>query len=146
LGVYGIDTSAALVGKLEQVGRMRTTISQLRTIAAGETVSYSRTYTATNERRIATVGVGYADGIDRRLSNGAGSMMVHGRLAPIVGRVCMDMCMLDVTDVPEAMEGDEVIVFGPELPVQQIAEWAGTIPYEILTGISSRVKRVYWQE
>jgi alanine racemase len=146
LGVYGIDTSEALAGKLQHVGRMRTTISQLRTIAAGETVSYSRTYTATNERRIATVGVGYADGIDRRLSNGVGSMKVHGRLAPIVGRVCMDMCMLDVTDVPEAMEGDEVIVFGPELPVQQIADWAGTIPYEILTGISSRVKRVYWQE
>lgn len=146
IGVYGIDTSEALAGKLQQVGRMRTTISQLRTIAAGDTVSYSRTYTASTERRIATVGVGYADGIDRRLSNGTGSMMVHGKLVPIVGRVCMDMCMLDVTDIKDVQEGDEVIVFGPELPVQQVAEWAGTIPYEILTGISARVKRVFWQE
>ena len=96
--------------------------------------------------RIAVLGVGYADGIDRRLSNGTGSMMVHGKLVPIIGRVCMDMCMLDVTDVKDVQEGDEVIVFGPELPVQQVAEWAGTIPYEILTGISARVKRVFWQE
>lgn len=146
LGVYGIDTSDALTGKLQQVGRLRTTISQIRTIAPGDTVSYSRTYTAPTERRIATVGVGYADGIDRRLGNGTGSMLVHGKLAPIVGRVCMDMCMLDITDIQDVAEGEEVIVFGPELPVQQLATWAGTIPYEILTGISSRVKRVYWQE
>jgi len=146
LGVYGIDTSAALTGKLQQVGRLRTTISQIRTINPGETVSYSRTYTAPGERRIATVGIGYADGIDRRLSNGTGSMLVHGKMAPIIGKVCMDMCMLDITEIPDVHEGDEVIVFGPELPVQKIADWAGTIPYEILTGISSRVKRVFWQE
>ena len=94
---------------------------------------------------IATVAIGYADGINRRLGNGIGKFLVNGRLAPIVGNVCMDMCMLDVTDIP-VREGDEVIVFGPELPVTKLAESLGTIPYEVLAGISQRVKRVYYQE
>jgi Alr-MurF fusion protein len=95
---------------------------------------------------IGTVCVGYADGISRTLGNGKGKMYVHGVLAPIIGNVCMDMCMLDVTDVPNVQEGDEVIIFGPELPITQIAEWAGTIPYEIMTDVSTRVKRVYYEE
>jgi alanine racemase len=95
---------------------------------------------------IATVRIGYADGFSRKLGNGAGSMLVHGRLAPVVGNVCMDMTMIDVTDIPGVKEGDGVEIFGRNLPVQQVAEWSGTISYEILTGISQRVKRVYVEE
>ncbi|MDX2003129.1 MAG: bifunctional UDP-N-acetylmuramoyl-tripeptide:D-alanyl-D-alanine ligase/alanine racemase [Chitinophagales bacterium] len=146
LGLYGIDTSDTIQPRLRTIGTLKTTISQIKFVRAGETVGYSRSTKADKDMTIATIGIGYADGIDRRLSNGAGSMLVHGQLAPIVGRVCMDMCMLDITHIHIAKEGDEVIAFGPELPVQQVAAWAGTIPYEILTGISSRVKRVYFQE
>jgi alanine racemase len=92
------------------------------------------------------VRIGYADGFTRRLGNGAGQIWVKGTLAPVIGTVCMDMTMIDVTDVPDVREGDEVIIFGNELPIQQLAEWAGTIPYEIMTGISQRVKRVYFEE
>lgn len=146
LGLYGIDTSEALQKKLQTVGRLKTTISQIKHVAAGDTIGYSRKWKASQDMRIATLGIGYADGIDRRLSNGVGKMLIHGKLAPIVGNVCMDMCMLDVTSIPEAKEGDEVIIFGPELTVQDIATWIDTIPYEILTGISERVKRVYFHE
>jgi Alr-MurF fusion protein len=96
--------------------------------------------------RIATVSIGYADGIDRRLSNGIGSMMVNGKAAPITGKVCMDMTMIDISDIEHVKEGDEVLVFGEELPITKVAKWAGTIPYEILTGISSRVQKIFFQE
>jgi alanine racemase len=89
--------------------------------------------------------VGYADGINRRLSNGAGHFLVKGKMAPIIGNICMDMTILDVTDV-DVVEGDEVIVFGEGLPVTRLAETLETIPYEILTGISERVSRVYLHE
>ena len=95
---------------------------------------------------IATIRIGYADGYSRRLGNGVGKMLVNGQLAPVIGTVCMDMTMIDVTDVASVNEGDEVIVFGSDLTIQQIAKWAGTIPYEIMTGISQRVKRVYFEE
>ena len=95
---------------------------------------------------IATVRIGYADGYSRRMSNGIGKMLVHGQLVPVIGTVCMDMTMVDVTDIPDLREGDEVIIFGKELPIQQLADSAGTIPYEIMTGISQRVKRVYFEE
>ena len=146
VGLYGIDTADKIQSKLRPISTLKTTISQIKEVKAGETVGYSRRGVASHDMRIATVGIGYADGIDRRLGNKVGSMHLHGQLAPIIGSVCMDMCMLDISGIPNAKEGDEVIVFGPELPVQQIAAWAGTIPYEILTGISSRVKRIYVQE
>jgi alanine racemase len=92
------------------------------------------------------VRIGYADGYPRSLSNGAGKIWVNGKLAPIVGSICMDMTMIDVTDIPGVKEGDDVIVFGSELSVTQVAQWAQTIPYEILTGVSQRVKRVYFEE
>jgi alanine racemase len=95
---------------------------------------------------IATVRIGYADGFSRRLGNGAGKMWVNGHLAPVVGTVCMDMTMIDVTGIRDVKEGDDVIIFGSDLPIQQLAEWADTIPYEIMTGISQRVKRVYFEE
>jgi alanine racemase len=95
---------------------------------------------------IATVRIGYADGYPRSLGNGTGKMWVRGRLAPVVGSVCMDMTMIDVTGIPDLKEGDTVIVFGNELSVNQLAHWAQTIPYEILTGVSQRVKRIYFEE
>ena len=95
---------------------------------------------------IATICIGYADGYPRTLKAGQGYVLIHGKKASLVGVVCMDMCMVDVTDIPEAREGDEVIVFGPQLPLTRIAEWAGTISYEVMTGISQRVKRIYVNE
>jgi alanine racemase len=98
-----------------------------------------------HDARIAVIPVGYADGLDRRLSNGKGKLLINGRFAPIVGNVCMDMCMADITGI-KAEEGDSVTVFGEEYTVSDIAEACGTIPYEILTGIGRRVKRVYFSE
>jgi alanine racemase len=94
----------------------------------------------------ATVRIGYADGYGRHFGNGAGKMWINGYLAPTIGIISMDMTMIDITGIPGVREGDEVIVFGKELSVRQLAVWAGTIPYEILTGVSQRVKRVYFEE
>jgi alanine racemase len=132
--------------QLQQVSTLKSSISQIKKVKKGESVGYSRKFIAKDAMRIATIGIGYADGIDRRLGNGAGKMLIHGKLAPTVGNICMDLCMVDVSHIPEAEEGDEVLIFGKELPIQEVAKQAGTIPYEILTGISGRVKRVYFQE
>jgi alanine racemase len=145
IGLYGFASTSHEQQQLQQVATLKTTISQIKNVSSSETVGYSRKGILDRETLVATVAVGYADGIDRRLGNGNGKMLVNGILVPIIGNICMDMCMLDITDVP-AKEGDEVIVFGPELSVLQLARWMGTIPYEILTGISQRVKRVYYQE
>ena len=120
-------------------------ISQIRNIDAGETVGYNRRGVATKNLQIATVAIGYADGYSRRFGNGHGKMMVNDKIANTVGSICMDMCMLDITDI-QAKEGDEVLVFGSNYPVSQSARDVGTIPYEILTNISQRVKRIYFQE
>ncbi|RYG28685.1 MAG: hypothetical protein EOO01_39365 [Chitinophagaceae bacterium] len=93
-----------------------------------------------------TGGIGYADGYSRRFGNGAGKMMVQGKLAPVIGTVCMDMTMIDITDIDGVKEGDDVIVFGSGIPVQEVAAWIQTIPYEIMTSISQRVKRVYYYD
>jgi len=146
LGLYGIDSTQKLNSKLKNVSRLKTIISQIKIVPLTETVGYNRKGILKRDTTIGTVCIGYADGISRRLGNGHGKMWINGYLAPIVGNVCMDMCMLDITDVPEVKEGDTVIIFGEELPVTQLAQWAGTIPYEILTGISQRVKRIYFEE
>lgn len=146
IGMYGVDSGNQFQEKLRNVSTLKTTVAQLKHIPAGDSVGYGCTWTATTPSVIATVRIGYADGYSRRLGNGNGKMLVRNKLAPVVGVVAMDMLMLDVTGIPDIAEGDEVIVFGEALRVQQVAEWAGTIPYEILTGISQRVKRVYFQE
>jgi alanine racemase len=146
IGMYGIDSSKAIQDQLKNVSTLKTTIAQLKHLEEGDSVGYGATWTATGPSVTATVRIGYADGYPRRLSKGKGKMLIKGKLAPVVGIVAMDMLMLDVTHIPDVMEGDEVIVFGEDLPVQEVAEWAETIPYEILTGISQRVKRVYFQE
>lgn len=143
IGLYGIDTTGTIQHKLKPVATLKTHITQIKHLKAGETVGYSRKGVLTRDSRIATVNIGYADGYSRQFGNGKAHMLVNGQPAPLVGVVCMDMCMLDVTDIGDVMEGDEVIVFGKGLQIQQLAAWAGTIPYEILTSISQRVKRIY---
>jgi alanine racemase len=145
IGLYGVDSAADIQQQLKNVTTLKTTISQIKKIKAGESIGYSRKGLATKDSEIATVRIGYADGYPRLLSNGVGSMLVNGRLAPVIGNVCMDMTMLDITCI-NANEGDEVIVFGAALPVTDLAALAQSIPYEILTGISQRVKRVYFEE
>ncbi|MBS1668830.1 MAG: bifunctional UDP-N-acetylmuramoyl-tripeptide:D-alanyl-D-alanine ligase/alanine racemase [Bacteroidetes bacterium] len=146
IGLYGIDSSHGQRLRLHEVSVLKSTISQIKHIAAGTTVGYNRKGIAEKDMGIATVGIGYADGYSRKMGNGTGKMMVKGRLAPVIGSICMDMTMIDITGIPDVQEGDEVVVFGPGLPVEQLAKWAQTIPYEILTSVSQRVKRVYFEE
>jgi alanine racemase len=146
IGLYGIDSAATHRLDLREVSTLKTTIAQVKPLKKGETVGYGRKGVAARDSVIATVRLGYADGYPRRLGNGAGKMMVNGKLVPVIGSVCMDMTMLDITGIGQVEQGDEVIVFGPQLSVAQVAQWAATIPYEIMTGISQRVKRVYFEE
>lgn len=146
IGLYGVDGTASGKLQLQTAATLRSTVAQLKHLKAGESVSYNRKGVVKRDSTIATVRLGYADGYPRRLGNGTGRMFINGKLAPVIGTVCMDMTMVDVTDIPNIQEGDELIVFGKELPVQTLAEWAGTIPYEIMTGVSQRVKRVYFEE
>ena len=146
IGLYGIDSNKSMQKKLQNVSTLTTTISQLKEVKTGDTVGYGRNATLERDSVIATVRIGYADGYPRSLGNRNGKMMIHGKLVPVVGNVCMDMTMLDVTDLPLAKEGETVLVFGEALPLTTLAKWAETIPYEIMTGISQRVKRLYFQE
>jgi Alr-MurF fusion protein len=145
IGLYGIDSANTGIAELLPVATLKSTIAQLKNIKKGDSVSYNRKGIVTRDSVIATVRIGYADGYSRRLGYGNGKMLINGKAAPVIGTVCMDMTMVDVTDIPGVKEGDDVILFGAELPIQQLAAWAGTIPYEIMTGISQRVKRVYFE-
>lgn len=145
IGLYGVDAEPSVQQQLKNVTTLKTTISQIKKVKEGDSIGYSRSGIATKDSVIATVRIGYADGYPRLLSNGIGKMWVKGSLVPVIGNVCMDMTMLDITGV-DAQEGDEVIVFGAELRVNELAKLANSIPYEILTGISQRVKRVYFEE
>ncbi|MBP6455622.1 MAG: bifunctional UDP-N-acetylmuramoyl-tripeptide:D-alanyl-D-alanine ligase/alanine racemase, partial [Chitinophagaceae bacterium] len=109
-------------------------------------IGYSRKGVLKKDSLIATVMIGYADGISRKMGNGNGKMLIQNTLVPIIGNVCMDMCMLDISELKNVNEGDEVIVFGNELSINKLAIWSETIPYEILTSISQRVKRIYFNE
>lgn len=146
IGMYGIDSSNGIQDQLRNVSTLKTTVAQLKHLEAGDTVGYGAKWTAKGPAVTATVRIGYADGYPRRLGMGVGKMLIRGKMAPVAGVVAMDMLMLDVTHIPDIAEGDEVIVFGQDLSVQELSAWAETIPYEILTGISQRVKRVYFQE
>ena len=143
---YGLSPSSDAAGvlDLEPVLRLYTTISQIRTFPAGVDVSYGRTYTTREAQRLAVLSIGYADGLARSLS-GKAAFLLHGKLAPVVGRICMDMCMVDVTDIPEAQEGDTVAVISPQRPCECLAEQLGTISYEVLCGINKRIPRIYLQ-
>ena len=145
IGLYGIDSSYPDRSPLQTVTSLKTSISQIKQIPAGETIGYSRAGTMPEWGKIATVKIGYADGYSRALGNGVGLMLINGKEVPTIGKICMDMCMLDVTGL-EVSEGDEVIVFNEQIRVEDIAASINTIPYEVLTGISQRVKRVYYYE
>jgi alanine racemase len=144
IGLYGIDSANLL--DLREVSTLKTSVAQIKHLMPGESVSYGRSGYVNRETWIATVRLGYADGYPRKLGNGRGKMLINGQLAPTIGHICMDMTMLDITGILDISEGDEVTVFGKGLSVSEVSNWAETIPYEILTGISQRVKRVYFQE
>lgn len=145
LGLYGIASLQEEQANLQNVSILRTSISQIKKIKSHCAIGYDRSYIATTDVTTATVPIGYADGLSRRLGNGKGKMKVNNVYVPIIGNICMDMCMIDITGV-EANEGDEVIVFDKDYSVAQFAKDMDTIPYEVLTGFSRRVKRVYFQE
>lgn len=144
IGLYGVSTVYG--DKLQNVSTLKTYVAQLHCLDSGETVGYNRAGKVIRKSIIATLPVGYADGLNRKLSNGVGSVMVNNQLAPTIGNISMDTCMVDVTNIPNVKEGDEVIVFGQKPSISDIADALGTIPYEILTSISRRVNRVYLQE
>lgn len=146
IGLYGVDSAVEHQLQLQTVASLKTTVAQLRTVKAGDTVGYNRRGKVTRDSLVATIRIGYADGFDRRMSNGNGFVFINGVEAPVIGSVAMDMTMVDVTGVPGVTEGGQVEIFGKNLGVQQVAHWCGTIAYEILTGISQRVKRVYLEE
>lgn len=145
ISLYGISSNPEEKEKLQNVSTLKSIISQVKNIPAGETIGYNRSWKATSDMRLGIVPIGYADGLSRSLSNGKGKLMISNKKVSIVGDICMDMCMIDITDV-SAEEGDEVLIFGKEYPIENIAGAMNTIPYEVMTGISRRVKRVYFQE
>jgi alanine racemase len=145
IGLYGIDPTEEGGAALVPAVTLKTIVSQIKKLKAGDTVGYGRRGKVEKDSTVATLAIGYADGFSRRFSNGTGHVLIHGKLAPVIGNVCMDMTMVDVTGIP-AREGDDAILFGPELPIQQVAKWIDTIPYEILTSTSERVKRVFYAE
>lgn len=142
IGLYGISFAGA---HLQNVCTLRTTILSLKTVAAGETIGYGRHTTLTGPRQIAVIPIGYADGFDRRFSNYGGEVIIRGQRCPIVGNVCMDQAMVDVTGT-DAQVGDAVEIFGDRLPIEELSDKLGTIPYEVLTSVSRRVQRVYFYE
>ena len=143
IGLYGVSPSG--MKGLRNVSTLKTTILQIQDVPAGDSIGYSRMSYVDRDSRIAIIPIGYADGLDRHLSNGGGEVLVNGHRCPIIGNICMDACMIDVTDI-DAREGDTVIIFGDDLPVSEMADRLKTIPYEILTSISPRVKRIYYSE
>ena len=145
IGLYGVEATNQEQNALQSVGTLKTIVSQVKYLSAGETVGYSRKGQITHDSAIATLAIGYADGYDRGLGNGVGKILVNGKLCPTIGNICMDMTMVDVTDTL-VEEGDEVIVFGKEMPITELSKNVNTIPYEILTGIGERVKRVFFKE
>lgn len=143
LGIYGINSIDNEV--IHNVATLKTTILQIREVPAGDSIGYSRKTVLERDSRIAAIPIGYADGLNRRLGNRKGYCLVNGKPACYVGNICMDVCMIDVTDIP-CKEGDKVEIFGDNLPVRQLSDWLETIPYEVLTGVSTRVKRVYYKD
>ena len=141
IGLYGIGPLPGL----RPVSTFKTHIASIRRITPDQTVGYGRKGRVSRVSDVAVIPVGYADGLDRHLSCGVGQMMVRGRRVPVLGNICMDACMLDVTG-SGAQVGDEVEIFGYNIPVIEIADKLGTIPYEVLTSVSRRVKRVYFKE
>ena len=145
IGLYGIASGTMYQQHLENVGSLKSVISQIKFVSKNETIGYNRREKAKKDMIIATIPIGYADGLNRKLGNRNACFYINNQKAPIIGDVCMDMCMLDITHI-KALEGDEVIIFNEHTHIKELAKKLNTISYEILTGISSRVKRIYFQE
>ena len=145
IGLYGFDASGQINNQLRSIGTLKTEISQIKKLRTGDSVGYGRKGIIEQESTIATIAIGYADGFFRAFGNKKGKVWINGSLAPVIGNVCMDMTMIDITGI-RAQEGDEVIIFGEEQPLKSLSDSIRTIPYEILTNISERVKRVYISE
>lgn len=143
IGLYGLEVTGKYNTALKPISTLKTTISQVKFLEAGTTVGYSRKGMLPDGGKIATLSIGYADGYDRRFSNGKGYVLIHGKKAPVIGNVCMDMMMVDVSEI-DCKAGDEAIIYGPDISLKELADQIGTIPYELLTNISTRVKRVYY--
>jgi alanine racemase len=143
IGIYGVGHYEGI--ELKPAGRFKSRISQIKNVPAGEPVGYGCADVSDKERIIATVPVGYADGLNRRLGNGKGNLFIKGRRAPVTGNICMDMCMADITGI-DVKEGDEAEIFGENISISELALQCETIPYEILTSIPGRVKRVFFRE
>jgi alanine racemase len=146
IGIYGVEATGTEQSALQNVGTLKTTISQIKEVKKGDTIGYSRKGIAETDLKTATLAIGYADGYDRRFGNGAGEVLINSQRAPIIGNVCMDMCMIDISGLQDIEEGDSVIVFGEKLSITELAKKIGTIPYELLTNVSPRVKRVFYAE
>jgi len=144
IGLHGIDPIGFLSTQLQPVATFRTVISQIRTIESGSAIGYGRHSIRDKESLIATLAIGYADGLMRAAGNGKAGVLINGKICPLVGNICMDMCFADITHV-EAKEGDDVIIFGPEHPIERMAKSIDTIPYEVLTHISGRVPRIFFE-
>ena len=145
IGLYGLAAKPEDQENLMTVGTLKTVISQIKYVKSSETVGYGRKGELTRDTKIATIAIGYADGYDRRFSRGVGEVLIRGHRCKVVGNICMDMTMIDITDVPHVQEGDEVIIFGNNLTMIELANKINTIAYEILTSVSERVKRVFYQ-
>ena len=145
VGLYGLAAKPEDQENLMTVGTLKTVISQIKHIKSSETVGYGRKGKLSRDTKTATIAIGYADGYDRRFSRGVGEVLIHGHRCKVIGNVCMDMTMVDITEVPHVEEGDEVIIFGNGLTMVELASKIGTIAYEILTSVSERVKRVFYQ-
>lgn len=146
IGLYGVDPTGLYRDKLQPVATLKTVISQIKKIAKGDTIGYGRRGIATEEKVIATLAIGYADGYSRAFGNGIGQVLIKGKRASVIGNVCMDMTMVDITAIDGVNEGDEAIVFGANMSIIELAGQIGTIPYEILTNTSERVRRVFYAE
>ena len=145
IGLYGVNPTSESFNQLQPAATLKTVISQIKKVKPGDSVGYGRRGKAESEMTIATIAIGYADGFSRSFSRGVGAVVIHGKKAPVVGNVCMDMTMVDITCM-EANEGDEVIIFGEGFSIHELAARANTIPYEILTNTSERVKRIFFAE
>jgi alanine racemase len=145
IGLYGYDSAQHFQDKLQVVGTLKTVISQLRTVKASETIGYNRNGKTEHDSTIATLPIGYADGIGRMAGHGKMTVLVNGKEASTIGNICMDMLMVNVSGIT-CKEGDEVVIFGPQHNIEKLATALGTIPYEVLTNVSQRVKRVYLKD
>ncbi len=144
IGLYGVDSSSTIQEKLQPIGKLKTRVAQIKHVKKGESIGYSRKGVADRDLKVGVLAIGYADGYDRRFGNGTGDVFIAGQHANIIGNICMDMCMVDITHIDDVHEGDEAEIYGKEVSIIEQAKKIGTIAYELLTHISGRVKRLYY--